>query len=273
MEHRSIAFIGAGNMARAIIAGLCHQGYPSEKISVCAPSGQNRDALANEFGVIGSADNIVSAQQAEVIVLAVKPQIMATVCESLKKKIDFSKKLVLSIAAGMSIARFYALLGDKLNIIRIMPNLPVSVGKGMSGLFAPENTVQSDRDFTQNFMRSVGEVCWLNAESDINTVIAAAGSAPAYFFLLMDAMQQEAIKQGFDAEKARLLIQQAASGAAALVEAKPQCSLSELCNQVTSKGGTTEAALKIFEENNMANIVSQAMQAAITRAEEMEKSL
>lgn len=272
MEHRSIAFIGAGNMARAIIAGLCHQGYPSEKISVYAPSGQNRDTLAREFGVISSADNIVSAQQAEVIVLAVKPQIMATVCESLKEKIDFSKKLVLSIAAGISIARFYALLGDKLNIIRIMPNLPVSVGKGMCGLFAPKNTDQPDLNFAEDFMRSVGEVCWLNAESDINTVIAAAGSSPAYFFLLMDAMQQEAIKQGFDAEKARLLIQQAASGAAALVEAKPQCSLSELCHQVTSKGGTTAAALKIFEENNMVNIVSQAMQAAITRAEEMEKS-
>lgn len=273
MEYRSIAFIGAGNIVRAIISGLCQQGYPRKKIIVSAPSRENRDSLANTFGVISSADNIVTAHMSDVIVLAVKPQIMVKVCESLEMNIDLSKKLILSVAAGINIARFYSLFGNKIKIIRIMPNLPVLVRKGIIGLFAPENTSQYDRTFTQNLMRSVGEVCWLDVESDINTVIAAAGSAPAYFFILMNAIQKEAIKQGLDSEKARLLIQKTASGVAALVEAKPQYSLSELCNQVTSERGTTSAALKIFEEYNIENIVSKAMQAAINKAEEMEKLL
>ncbi|AWK14918.1 pyrroline-5-carboxylate reductase [Candidatus Fukatsuia symbiotica] len=272
MKNRNITFIGAGNMARAIISGLITSGYPATQISVCAPSVDKRNALSEEFNITNSSDNIAQAQQAEVIVLAVKPQVMVEVCQSLQgKKIDFSSKLILSIAAGIGISRFYALLGDKLNIIRIMPNTPASVGKGMSGLFAPTYVNQADRDFTERLLRSIGEICWLENEQDINKVIAAAGSAPAYFFLLMEAMQQQAIKQGFNEATARLLVQQAASGATALVEANPQLPLSKLREQVTSKGGTTAAALQVFEEQDLSGIVSRAMQAATIRAEEMEK--
>ncbi|MFJ1228524.1 pyrroline-5-carboxylate reductase [Yersinia proxima] len=271
MQHRNITFIGAGNMARAIIAGLVAGGYPANMISVCAPSAKNRDALAAEFGVISSDDNIAEAKKAEVIVLAVKPQLMAAVCQPLQENIDFTGKLVLSIAAGVQVARFYALLGDNLNLVRIMPNTPSLVGKGMSGLYAPEQVSQDDRDFTASLMSSVGKVCWVDDENGINNVIAAAGSAPAYFFLFMEAMQQEAERLGFDSETARMLVQQAASGATALVEANPQLPLSTLREQVTSKGGTTAEAIRVFNEQHLPQIVSSAMQAAIVRAKEMEK--
>lgn len=272
MQHRYITFIGAGNMARAIIAGLVAGGYPAAMISVCAPSAKNRDALAAEFGVISSDDNIAQAQKAEVVVLAVKPQLMAAVCQPLQENVDFSGKLVLSIAAGVQVERFYALLGSNtLNLVRIMPNTPSLVGKGMSGLYAPEQVAPVDRDFTASLMSSVGKVCWVNDENGINSVIAAAGSAPAYFFLFMEAMQREAERLGFDSETARLLVQQAASGATALVEANPQLPLSTLREQVTSKGGTTAEAIRVFNEQHLSETVASAMQAAIVRAKEMEK--
>ncbi|MCL2893991.1 pyrroline-5-carboxylate reductase [Brenneria tiliae] len=271
MQQRKIAFIGAGNMAQAIVAGLIDGGYPARNISVCAPSATHRDQLAAEFGVISSADNVRSAQQADVVVLAVKPQIMADVCEPLRRQVDFSAKLVLSIAAGISTARFQALLGDNLNIVRIMPNMPSLVGQGMSGLYAPAAVSDADRQFTAELMQSVGKICWVENEAGINGVIAAAGSAPAYFFLFMEAMQQEAVRQGFDADSARLLVQQAASGAAALVEANPETPLSTLRENITSKGGTTAEALRVFNQRQLPQIVAEAMQAAVERAQEMEK--
>ncbi|CAM3797751.1 pyrroline-5-carboxylate reductase [Rouxiella silvae] len=271
MQHRKICFIGAGNMAGAIIAGLVTSGYPADLISVCAPSGKNRDALAEKYGTRSSSENITCAKEADVVVLAVKPQLMADVCSELQKQVDFSGKLVLSIAAGVSVARFIALLGNGLNIVRVMPNTPSLVGKGMSGLYAPEHVGQQDRDFSSELMSAVGKVCWVDTEEGINHVIAAAGSAPAYFFLFMEAMQQEAQRQGLSADTARLLVQQAASGAAALVEANPETPLSTLRENVTSKGGTTFEALKVFNERELSAIVAEAMQAAITRAQEMEK--
>lgn len=270
-QHRRITFIGAGNMAQAIIAGLVKGGYPADHIRVCAPTTTRRDALAQQFGVISSDDNVAGVQEADVVVLAVKPQLMAGVCEPLRGILNVAGKLVLSIAAGVSIARFRALLGEPLNIVRIMPNTPSLVGKGMSGLYAPVNVSQDDRAFTATLMESVGKVCWVDDESGINGVIAAAGSAPAYFFLFMEAMQQEAIRQGFSAESARQLVQQAALGAAALVEASPETSLATLRENVTSKGGTTAEALRVFNERQLTQTVADAMQAAVQRAQEMEK--
>ena len=271
MQQRKITFIGAGNMAQAIIAGLVNGGYPAELITVCAPTATRRDTLAQQYGVNSSANNLTGATQADVVVLAVKPQLMASVCEPLQGVLNVANKLVLSIAAGVSIDRFRALLGDPLNIVRIMPNTPSLVGKGMSGLFAPATVTPQDRDFTAALMSSVGKVCWVENEQGINGIIAAAGSAPAYFFLFMEAMQQEAIRQGFTPENARQLVQQAASGAAALVEASPDTALSTLRENVTSKGGTTAEALRVFNERQLAQTVADAMQAAVQRAQEMEK--
>lgn len=269
MQHKKIAFIGAGNMTRSIIAGLVSSGYPASQITATAPSQATREAIAQQYGVVTSVDNELAAQQADVVVLAVKPQMMALVGEGLQQ-VDFSQKLVISIAAGIHCQRLEEMLGSKLNLVRVMPNTPSLVGEGMSGLYAPQSVETADKDFAEQLMRAVGEVCWVEQESGINNIIAAAGSSPAYFFLFMEAMEQEAIAQGFDKSTARLLVQQSALGAAKLVVAKPELELATLREQVTSKGGTTAEALRTFNQHQLSDIVSKAMRAAVARAQEME---
>lgn len=272
MENKNIAFIGAGNMAKAIIAGLVASGYPANKITATAPSETRRKPLEADYGIQTTSDNLSAAQQADVVVLSVKPQLMASVCEPLQV-IDFSNKLVISIAAGVSISRLNEMLASDLNIVRVMPNTPSLVNRGMSGLFAAPRVSMQDKAFTAELMQAVGEVCWVEQESGINGVIAAAGSAPAYFFLFMEAMQTEAIAQGFDQATARLLVQQAALGAAEMVVANQDTELSTLREQVTSKGGTTAEAIRTFNDHQLSDIVAKAMQAAVARAQEMEKTV
>lgn len=270
MEQRTVAFIGAGNMAHAIIAGLVSSGYPARSILATAPSETRRLPLEQKYGIRTSSDNLAAASEADVVVLAVKPQLMAEVCKPLQA-IDFSGKLVISIAAGVSAARLNQMLATELRLVRVMPNTPSLVNRGMAGLFATPLVAEQDKVFTADLMSAVGEVCWVEQESGINSVIAAAGSAPAYFFLFMEAMQAEAIAQGFDAETARLLVQQSALGAAEMVKANPEIELSTLREQVTSKGGTTAEAIRTFNEHQLSEIVAQAMRAAVSRAQEMEK--
>ncbi|CCO46531.1 Pyrroline-5-carboxylate reductase [Vibrio nigripulchritudo SOn1] len=270
MEHRHIAFIGAGNMARSIIAGLVASGYPADFITATGRTESKLTLLAEQYGVNTSLNNLQTARDADVIVLGVKPQMMAEVCEGLQE-VDYSNKLVISIAAGISAARLEEMLGSKLNLVRVMPNTPSLVGKGMSGLFALPSVSEDDKNFAHELLEAVGKACWVEEEAGINNIIAAAGSAPAYFFLFMEAMQAEAIAQGFDENTARLLVQQSALGAAEMVVANPDTELSTLREQVTSKGGTTAEALRTFNEHQLTDIVSKAMKAAVARAEEMEK--
>lgn len=269
MEHRTIAFIGAGNMARSIIAGLVQSGYPAENITAVNRTAEKSAAFRDTFGVHANEDAVASAQQADVVVLGVKPQGMEALLASMQA-VDWSEKLVISIAAGISIARLCEMAGAPLKLVRVMPNTPSLVGEGMSGLYAPDSVSDADRTFSDDLLSAVGKVCWVRDESDINGVIAAAGSAPAYFFLFMEAMQKEAERQGFDKQTARELVQQAALGAAKMVVANPDTELATLREQVTSKGGTTAEALNVFNNNQLTETVSEAMQAAVRRAEEME---
>jgi len=270
MEQRKIAFIGSGNMAEAIISGLVTSGYPTQNIIAADPTQERLVYLAERFGVQTSDDNISAANQADVVVLSVKPQLMAAVCEPMQA-VDWSNKLVISIAAGVSCQRIETLLGCKLSLVRVMPNTPALVNKGMSGLFANALASEADKAFANEFLQSVGKVCWVEQESGINSVIAASGSGPAYFFLFMEAMQNEAMAQGFDQETARLLVQQTALGAAEMVQSNPDLDIATLRERVTSKGGTTAEAIRTFQEHDLQDIVAKAMQAAVARAEEMEK--
>ncbi len=272
MEFRQIAFIGSGNMARSIIAGMLASDYTSHNIVISAPSEATREAMAQQFDVDTTANNLEAAENAEVIVLAVKPQMMETVAKELSE-IDLSQKLIISIAAGITCERLNAMFGQLLNIVRVMPNTPALIREGMSGLYAPQSVSQDDKEYADQLMSAVGKVCWVEQESGINNIIAAAGSAPAYFFLFMEAMQQEAMAQGFDAASARTLVQQSALGAAEMVVANPDLELSTLREQVTSKGGTTAQAIATFNQHNLSEIVAKAMQAAVTRAEEMESQI
>ncbi|MGV3001247.1 pyrroline-5-carboxylate reductase [Vibrio sp. E150_018] len=270
MEQRKISFIGSGNMARSIFSGMLSSGYKAGNITATGRDEDKLKHLTDCYGIHTTTDNIAAVEQADVVILSVKPQMMADVCADFQS-MDLSNKLIISIAAGISAKRLNEMLGQTVQLVRVMPNTPSLIGKGMSGLFSTDNVSEDDKGFAGDLMSAVGEICWVDKESGINNIIAAAGSAPAYFFLFMDAMQQEAMAQGFNKDTARLLIQQAALGAAEMVVANPELDLSTLREQVTSKGGTTAEALKTFNQHNLSDIVSKAMQAAVNRAEEMEK--
>ncbi|QIZ75723.1 pyrroline-5-carboxylate reductase [Ferrimonas lipolytica] len=268
MDNRHIAFIGAGNMSRSIISGLVKSGYDASAISAINPSQPKLDALQAEFGINIGNDNIEACRQADVIVLAVKPQLMAEVCGPIAS-LDLSNKLIISIAAGVSCNSLTEYLQQPIALVRTMPNTPSMLGLGLTGLYAPDNVTSSDRAFAGKLMAAVGEIVWSQQESGINQVIACAGSSPAYFFLFMEAMEQAAAGLGVAPDDARLMIQQAAVGAAQMVKQNPQLSLAELRAQVTSKGGTTAEAINTFEQHNLRSTVDAAMNAAVNRAEQM----
>ena len=271
MQHRILAFIGAGNMSRSIIAGLIQAGYPADCILAANPSRPKLDELASQFGIRVTQDNAEAARAADAIVLAVKPQLMAGMLAALVAELgSLGGKLLISIAAGIKVERLKEMAGGHGRIVRTMPNTPSLLGLGMTGLYAPPGIAQDDRDFAEQMMQSVGKTLWTEQEGGINGVIAAAGSAPAYFFLFMQAIAEEAEAMGFTPEQARLLVQQTALGAAAMVERNPGLSLQTLREQVTSKGGTTAEAVKTFQEQGLMPLTARAMQAAVTRAAEME---
>lgn len=271
MEQKKIAFLGGGNMARSLISGLIKAGVPSTHIHATDIDAGKIAELADEFKVIGSTDNVSATNFADVIVLAVKPQFMADMLSQLSASItDFSGKLFISIAAGVNIARLSSLLHGHANIVRCMPNTPSLIGSGMTGLFAPVTVSETDRAFAQSMLDAVGKSIWVEKESEINGVTAASGSGPAYFFLFMQAMVEEAQRMGFTEASARALVQETALGAAQMVIANPDIDLATLRAQVTSKGGTTAAAVQVFEEGDLLALVSHAMKAAAHRAEEME---
>lgn len=271
MQQRKITFIGAGSMAHAIITGLISAGYPANYITACSPTATNRDLLVKKYGINGKSDNSDASKHADVIILAVKPQIMETVCQPLKEQVNFANKLVLTIAAGIPVKRYQQYLAPNINLVRVMPNTPSLVGQGVSGLYAMDCVSEDDKTFATELMASVGKVFWLTNEATINDIIAVTGSAPAYFFLFMESMQQEAERLGFDSKTARELVLYTAQGSAALAASKSDLSFATLREQVTSKGGTTAKALEQFYQANLPQIVTNAMRAAIRRAEEMEK--
>lgn len=269
MQHKLVCFIGGGNMAQAIVFGLLKQAYPADKIIVCDPNEEKRDLFAQK-GVCTSTDNVAAVAQAEVVLLAVKPQVLAEVCSSLSA-VDFSDKLLISIAAGISAKRLTALLPTSQSVVRVMPNTPALVGEGMAGLFAAKNTSENDRTFAQDLLSAVGKTLWVASEEHMHAVTAASGSSPAYFFQFLEAMQQGLMEMGLDEKQSRELVQQAMLGSAKLMIENPQTALSTLRENVTSKGGTTAAALNVFNQHQFNDIIKQAMQACVARSQEMEK--
>ena len=265
---KKIAFIGAGNMARAIIIGLVNSGVAAKNIIVANPSPEKRVQLATEFGVLQTSDNIEAASFADIIVLCVKPHFICDVCQQLTKAIDISSKLFISVAAGTTVAQIQQALNCNAALVRVMPNTPSQLGLGMSGLFASKEITPEQKAASEKLMSAVGKIIWLATEDKINDIIAVAGSAPAYYFLFMEAMEKHAQILGFTAQESRMLVQQTALGAAQMVEHN-SAAISTLRENVTSKGGTTFAALESFRHSGMDEMVSTAMNAAIIRAEEM----
>ncbi len=270
MTH-SIAFVGAGNMARCIIGGLLQQGHPGTRITASAPGQNGLDSLKARFGINTTRDNQLAVSDADIVVLAVKPQKMKEVCLALGNSLK-PGCLVVSIAAGIPCASLQAWLKGEFSLVRCMPNTPSMVGMGASGLFAAAGVSQEQRLAAEQLMSAVGLVEWVTTEDLIDAVTAVSGSGPAYFFLMLEAMTEAGRAQGLSETSARNLAIQTARGAAELANSS-DASLAELRRKVTSPGGTTEQAILSFEANGFRDTVKKAMDACAGRARELAKTL
>jgi pyrroline-5-carboxylate reductase len=264
----NIGFIGGGNMAASLIGGLINAGLSASKITVADPSQPQRESLQQQFAVTTTDDN----QQllgCEIIVLAVKPQFLRQVCQQLDNRASASP-LFISIAAGVTSTDIKRWLsennsGGQHAIVRCMPNTPSLLQCGAAGLFANEFVSNIQKQQAQQIMQAVGLALWVDDESQLNAVTAVSGSGPAYFFLLMEAMQQTGENLGLSTEVAQQLVLQTALGAARMA-IESDNSPAELRQRVTSKGGTTEQAILSFQAADFEKIVTDALQAANDRS-------
>ena len=270
MNTQKIGFIGGGNMASSLISGLIASGHSPQDLWV---SDINQDALkvlAQSLNVNTSTNNDDIINAVDVVVLAVKPQILSTVAKNATASIQQKQPLVVSIAAGISQQSLSQWLGNNIAIVRCMPNTPALVLTGATALHANEQVTAEQHDLAENIMRSVGIALWVNDESELDVVTAVSGSGPAYYFLLMEAMEKAAIEMGMNEVTARLLVQQTALGAAKIALESSE-SPEQLRKRVTSPGGTTQQALETFEEGGFTPLVSKALHAARDRSIEMSK--
>ena len=265
---RKLAFIGGGNMAIALISGLLKRGLPATHCVVADPSAQQRARLAQDYGVAASEDNAAAVVNAEVVVLAVKPQQMRAVVRSLAPHLARRNPLLISVAAGIPHAAMARWAGAGIDIVRAMPNRPALEGHGATGLYAPAEVAQAQRALAESIMAAVGATVWVAQESQMDTVTALSGSGPAYFFLFMEALEAAARKLGLPQEVAHRLTLDTALGAAHMARQSTE-SLATLREQVTSKGGTTAAALEVLEAAGLRDIVAQAVTAADRRSAEL----
>ena len=272
MSEVSIGFIGGGNMAGSLIAGLVADGFANDRIWVSDLDANRLATLQQNWGLHTSHDNIEVIEHANILVLAVKPQVLHQVACELSPAIQKYQPLIISIAAGVRESDLRCWLGESTAIVRCMPNTPALVQTGASALFANSLVNEQQKSSAESILRAVGLTVWVEQESELDTVTAVSGSGPAYFFLLMEAMEQAAIEMGMQEAQARLLIQQTALGAAKLALEAEQ-SPAELRQQVTSPGGTTQAALEMFEKNGFTEHVNAALQAAKTRSIQLSHEL
>ena len=272
MSDSNIAFIGGGNMARSLIGGLVAAGTPSRTISVSDPQAELRNNLQEDFGINVHADNISAATGARVIVLAVKPQVLQEVVVPLGSLVAEHQALLVSIAAGITAPSIERWVGGQPALVRVMPNTPALVGAGISALYANENVDEDQRKLAETIMSAVGKTVWIEDESLMDAVTAVSGSGPAYFFYVMQGINDAAVNNGLDAETARLLTLETALGAArlALESAEEPGTLQK---RVTSPGGTTEAAINILDASGVSDAFQNAVSAACARGGELAKLL
>jgi pyrroline-5-carboxylate reductase len=270
MNTKKIGFIGGGNMASSLISGLIASGHPANLLWVSDTNQQALDNLSSNLAVNVSTDNLLIAEQVDVIVLAVKPQILSAVSQQIANIVQTNNRLVVSIAAGISQDSLAKWLGAEVAIVRCMPNTPALVRSGATALYANNNVNAEEKTLAENILRAVGISLWVEYESELDAVTAVSGSGPAYFFLLMEAMEQAALELGLDEDTARLLIQQTALGAAKIALESDETS-KQLRQRVTSPGGTTQQAIKTFEEGRFVPLVSKALHAARDRSVEMSQ--
>lgn len=264
-----IAFIGAGNMNGAIIGGLINNGVDPKSIIVTNPSPEKREALSAKYKILNTADNLEAVNFADIIILGVKPHFIVEVCEHIADNVNIENKCFVSVAAGCLLKNIQTALNDNTAIIRTMPNTPSQVGLGMTGIYANEFVTIEQKSSVEKIITCTGEYIWLADEAGIDKVTCVSGSGPAYFFLFMESMEKQAKALGFTDAESRLLVQQTALGAATMVAGNPELEISKLRTNVTSKGGTTQAALQNFTDGKLPELVEASMNAALNRAKEL----
>ncbi|KUJ75618.1 pyrroline-5-carboxylate reductase [Thiomicrospira sp. XS5] len=261
----TICFIGAGNMSLSLMGGLLASDYPKDKILATDPSADRRQEVTQSLGIRCLESNIDAATQSDIILLAVKPQQLESVCKELADTVKAKGALVISIAAGVRTNDIAFWLGGEAAIVRTMPNTPALIRSGATGLFATASVSDAQKDQAENILRAAGLTVWVPQESDLDIVTAISGSGPAYYFLFMEAMQAAGQKLGLDESTARLLTIQTAFGAAKMaLESPDDCAT--LRQKVTSPNGTTEKAIQTFEQHDLRAIIEEAMTAAKDRA-------
>ncbi|HLW75205.1 MAG TPA: pyrroline-5-carboxylate reductase [Gammaproteobacteria bacterium] len=270
LEDLRIAFIGGGNMARSLVGGLVARGCKPGRISVSDPSAEQRALMAKRIPVRMSADGAAAVQDADVVVFAVKPQVMKPAAESVAAAVQARKPLVLSIAAGIAAPDLEHWLGGGLAIVRAMPNTPALLGAGAAALWANPRVSKAQRATAQALLEAVGTALWIEDESLMDAVTALSGSGPAYFFLLMELLEEAGIGLGLPSEAARQLTLQTAFGAARMALESGEAPAA-LRKQVTSPGGTTAAALQVFEEGELKAVVARALTAARDRGRQLSR--
>ena len=272
MERDRIVFIGGGNMARSLVGGLVGDGYPGERIRVTDPDAQQRERLTRTLGVDTGADNRAAVADADVIVLAVKPQAMEAVCTDLGPALAGREPLVVSVAAGVRAEAIARWLGYDGPLVRCMPNTPALLQAGITALYPNDRVSDDQRSRAESILRAAGSVIWVEDEALMDTVTGISGSGPAYFFRFMEAMEAAAVTRGLERDKARLLVIETALGAARMA-LESSDDPGTLRQNVTSKGGTTAAALDVFEQGGLADLVDRAVGAAAERAAELGDQL
>ena len=272
MQTKTIGFIGGGNMATSLMSGLIASGQSPQQLWVSDTSTGLLQAHAEQLKVHTSPDNLAIVNAADVVVLAVKPQIMREVAQQIATALQGKEVLVVSIAAGISQASLAKWLGSDVAIVRCMPNTPALVLTGATALHANANVNSQQKDLAENILRAVGLALWVDEEAQLDAVTAVSGSGPAYYFLLMEAMEQAALQLGLNEQTARLLIQQTALGASKIALESTE-SPAKLRERVTSPGGTTQKAIESFQNSGFESMVVKALLAARDRSIEMSQQL
>lgn len=268
----SIAFIGGGNMARSLIGALIEHGVDAATITVAEPRADARDDLARDYGVRVYPDNADAMTGAACVVLAVKPQIMRQVCARIAEPLRASRPLLISIAAGVRVEQLERWLGAHLAIVRCMPNTPALIGAGATGLCANARVGAAQRALAEHILGAAGITRWIEDESLMDAVTALSGSGPAYFFLLVEVMEDAGVKLGLSRATARALAVQTCLGAGRML-AEGDESAAQLRARVTSPQGTTQAALDAFASGGLRALVETAMTAAARRGGELSAEL
>lgn len=262
------AFIGGGNMARSLIAGLIRQGVAGAHIHVAEPVAELREALVRDFGVSAHTDASDAVATALLWVMAVKPQVMRNVCGTVSDQAQAQRPTVLSIAAGITTPQLDRWLGGGIAVVRAMPNTPALLGAGVTGLFATPQVDAGQRALADQLLSSAGRTVWIDDEAKMDTVTAVSGSGPAYVFLLAEAMEAAALEQGLPADAARTLVLDTILGAARMLSEAGEAP-AQLRHRVTSPGGTTQAAIETFQNGGFEGLTCRAIAAATQRGREL----